>query len=174
MSNESPNFEDHGFSMGDRLLLPLYPEILPESLRKLPDLFKGKAADAAEMFLTAKCDHNGVLACEMAAHLLDEEMTSQDTPYSFEERMAILRNAHELDDWNVKAGRDYADDPVIREKLGFVINLATSYAQSDKNNYWRFMNEAAYCARQLAEIYRERLGAEEAERSQETCVAEGA
>ena len=141
----------------------IHPEVLPDSYRELPDLLKGKVADAAEMFLAAKCDYDGALACEMAAHLLDEEMTSEDTPYSLDERMNILRNAHQLDDWSVEAGREYAGDPVIREKLGFVINLATAYAQREKDNYWRYMNEAAYCARYLARIIRERLEAEEAE-----------
>lgn len=152
----------------------IYPQILPESLSELPDLLKGKVSDAAEMFLAANRDYDGALACEMASLLLDEEMTSEDTPYSFDERMAILRNAHQLDDWSVEAGREYATDPVVREKLGFVINLATSYAQRDKNNYWRYMNEAAHCARYLARVYREQLEAEEAASSEETCMAEGA
>lgn len=73
-----------------------------------------------------------------------------------------------------EAGREYAADPVVREKLGFVINLATAYAQRDKNNYWRYMNEAAHCARYLARVYRKRLEAEEAASSEEACMAEGA
>lgn len=79
----------------------IHPEILPHSLAELPDLLKGKVSDAAEMFLAANRDYDGALACEMAAHFLDEEMTSEDTPYSIDERMAILRNAHQLDDWSV-------------------------------------------------------------------------
>ena len=152
----------------------IYPEILPESLRELPDLLKGKVADASEMFLAAKCDYHGALACELAAHLLDEEMTSEDTPYSFDERMAILRNTHQLDDWTITNSEALCSDPVVREKVRFVINLAASYAQRDKSNYWWYMNEAAHRARCLARIIRERLEAKEAASSEEACMAEGA
>ena len=58
--------------------------------------------------------------------------------------------------------------------LGFVINLAASYAQRDKSNYWRYMNEAAHCARYLARIYREQQEAEDAASCEEVCMAEGA
>lgn len=155
-------------------MLNVYPETLPASLCELTDLLKGKVSDAAEMFLAANRDYDGALACEMAAHLLDEEMTSEDTPYSFDERMAILRNAHQLDDWTIVNSEAWCSDPVVRIKGSFVINLATSYAQRDKNNYWRYMNEAAHCARYLARVYREQLEAEEAASSEETCMAEGA
>ena len=154
-------------------MLKIYPEILPLSLSEFPALLKGKVAHAAEMLLASKCDYDGARACEMASALLDEEMVSEDTPYSFDERMAILRCAHQLGDWSVGTGSEDANDPVIREKIGFVINLSISYAQRDKSNYWRYMNEAAQCARYLARVYRERLDSEEAASSEEVCMAEG-
>lgn len=145
----------------------IYPETLPQCLCEFPELLKGKVSQAAEIFLAAKCDYDGALACEAAAHLLDEEMISEDTQYAFEERWNILSCAHKLDDWTEDADKEVLADPVIREKIDFVISLASSYAQKERDNYIRLMNEAAHCARHLAGIIRERLEEKEARQAQE-------
>ncbi|MDE5833844.1 MAG: hypothetical protein K2H64_12870, partial [Desulfovibrio sp.] len=82
----------------------IYPRTLPEYLREFPWFLKGKAAQAADMFLSSRCDYDGVRACEMAAILLDEEIISEDSVYSFAERMEILTFAHEVDDWYADYG----------------------------------------------------------------------
>lgn len=146
----------------------VHPEPLPNSLCEFPQLLKGKVAQAAEIFLSAKCDYAGALACECAAHLLDEEMISEDTAYSFQERWNIFSCAHQLDDWSVDAGKKLLADLVVREKADFVLSLAASYVQRERDNFIRLMNEAGHCARYLARIFRERLDAEEALKVQET------
>ena len=140
----------------------VFPESLSQCLGEFPALLKGKVAEAAEIFLAAKCDYDGALACEAAAHLLDEEMISEDTQYSFEERWNLLSLAHRLDDWAVEADKELLADPVIREKILFIVSLASSYAQRERDNFVRLMNEAAHSAKHLAKIIREKLEAEEA------------
>ncbi len=152
----------------------IYPEILPESLRELPDLLKGKVSDATEIFLASKCDYDGALACEFAAHLLDEEITSEDTPYSFDERMAILLNSHELDKWTRKNSEEWWCNPIVREKINFIKNLRVSYSHWRKTKYCWYMNRAAHCARNLARMYHKRLEAQEAATTEAASVAEGA
>lgn len=145
----------------------VYPEIMPDCICKLPDLLKGKVANAAEIFLSAKCDYDGALACEMAARLLDEEMISEDTAYSFQERWDILSCAHQFDDWSVATHEKVQANPVVREKVDFVLSLAASYGQRERDNFIRLMNEAAHCARYLARIYRERMEEKSAAQARE-------
>ena len=50
----------------------------------------------------------------------------------------------------------------LREKILFIVSLASSYAQRERDNFVRLMNEAAHSAKHLAKIIREKLEAEEA------------
>lgn len=157
-------------------MLKLYPETLPASLLKLPSLLKGKASQAVEIILASKCDYEGLLACEMAVHLLDEEMTTENTQYSIEESIAIFANLRQLLDWSMEAGRALKNNPIIWEKINFIDHLASACIKMNKRNYWYSMNEAIYYACSLIITYRKLLAGDntDAGQSETLCAAEGA
>lgn len=134
----------------------VFPESLPFFLSRLPKVFKGKVAEATEMILAAKCDYKGILACEMAALLLEEEITSENTVYAKSDLELIKSFISLFDSWSMKYETSMISDRVVKRKLEFIDCLLSGHNEPVKNKYLDLcLKRAAYCACKLADIIRE-------------------
>ena len=134
---------------GAAIMRKVYPPSLPACFAEFPELLKGKAANAAEMVLAAGPDQAGALACEMAARLLEEEIATEKTIYSHEERKAVWHCGCDIEHWGCAfAGLEKYPD--FEAKVIFSMRLAEAIAW--ENPF--LLHKAFFAVRRLALFYR--------------------